>query len=85
MKFKVDVGGTTLLLSNKQLEALTKILDDTERIEDKYVGSNKGTNGTSYVKLIRSFVPSEHFRCAVMSDTEYGAMKLVTTLEDEKQ
>lgn len=85
MRFKVDIGGTTVLLTDKQVAALTRIVDGAERIEEKYVGSNKGSGGTNYLKLVRSFAPSENLRVNIMSDTEYEAMRLVTKLEDEKQ
>jgi len=85
MKFKIELCGTTLLLDYKQLNALTKLLEDVERIEEKYVGSNKGPNGASYLKLIRTYQPMDHFRFTGMTDEEYGALQLVTKLEDEKQ
>lgn len=85
MRFKVDISGTTVILTDKQLAAVVRVVDGAERIEDKYVGSNKGTAGGNYLKLIRSMAPSEAFRVNVMSDSEYEAMKLVTKLEDEKQ
>lgn len=85
MRFKVDIGGTTMILTDKQMAAVVRALDAAERIEDKYIGSNKGTGGGNYLKLIRSMAPSEALRVNVMSDSEYEAMKLVTKLEDEKQ
>lgn len=85
MKFKVDIGGTTMILTDKQLAAMTRVIDSAERIEDKYIGNNKGTGGGNYLKLVRPMAPSETLRVYVMSDSEYEAMKLVTKLEDEKQ
>lgn len=85
MRFKVDMGGTTMLLTDKQLAAVVRAIDGAERIEDKYVGSDRGTGRGNYLKLIRSMAPSESFRVNVMSATEYEAMKLVTKLEDEKE
>jgi len=85
MKFKLEIGGTTVLLDYKQLNALVKLLEGVERIEEKYVGSSKGPNGTSYLKLIRPYQPMDNFRFNGMTDEEYGALQLVTKLEDEKQ
>lgn len=85
MKFKLEICGTIVLLNYKQLNALTKVLEGTERIEEKYVGSNKGPNGTSYLKIIRPYQPMDNFKLNGMTDEEYGALQLVTKLEDEKQ
>lgn len=84
MRFTIDIGGTTMLLTDKQVNALVKVLDGVDRIEAKYVGSNLGPGKTNYLKLIRPLVPSETVRVNIMSDTEYEALKLVTKLEDEK-
>jgi hypothetical protein len=84
MKFKVEIGGTSVLLDYKQLNAVMKALDGAERIEEKYVGSSQGTNNTNYLKLIRSYQPMDNFRFNGVSDDEYNALKLVTKLEDEK-
>lgn len=83
MKFKIDVCGTTVLVTDRQLNKLLQILEETERIEDKYVGSRTGHTGSQYVKLIRPYQPSENLRPYCMTDSEYEAMKLVTKLEDE--
>jgi hypothetical protein len=85
MKFKLDICGTTVLLDYKQLNALAKALEGAERIEDKYVGSSKGPNGASYLKLVRPYQPMDNFKFNGMTDDEYGALQLVTKLEDEKQ
>lgn len=84
MKFRVDIGGTSMLLTDKQLGAIVKAIDGAERIEEKYIGS-KPSGGGNYLKLVRPMAPSETFRVNVMSESEYEAMKLVTKLEDEKQ
>lgn len=84
MRFKVELGGNSLLLTDKQMAALVKTIDGAERIEEKYIGS-KPSGGGNYLKLIRSFTSSEYMRVNVMSESEYEAMKLVTKLEDEKQ
>lgn len=85
MKFKVEICGTSVLLDYKQLNALTKVLEGTERIEEKYVGSSKGPGGSNYLKIIRPYQPMDNFRFNGMTDEEYGALQLVTKLEDEKQ
>jgi hypothetical protein len=84
MKFKIDIAGTSVFLSPEQLGQLVIMLGDATRIEEKYVGTGKGPNGASYIKLIRSYQPSEHFRPYCVTDDEYAAMELVTKLEDEK-
>lgn len=85
MRFQVDVCGTTLLFTEKQLAALVRAIDNVERIEDKYIGNGQGTNGSNYIKLLRPVTPSATLRVNVMSGDEYEAMKLVTKIQDEKQ
>jgi len=85
MKFKIEICGTSVLLDYNQLNTVLNALEGAERIEEKYIGSNQGTNGTNYLKLIRPYQPMDHFRLNGMTDEEYGALQLVTKLEDEKK
>jgi len=85
MKFKVDICGTSVLLDYKQLSAFIKAIDGAECVEDKYVGNSQGHNGTNYVRLIRPLSLMDTFRFYAMSDDEYGALQLVTKLENEKK
>lgn len=78
MKFLLEIANTKVLLTQAQLEKLSDALDGAERIEDKYVGNSK------YLKLIRPYVTSESLKGTMMTLHEYGAMQLVTKLEDEK-
>lgn len=78
MKFLLEIANTKVLLTMEQLDRLTEALDGAERIEDKYAGNSK------YLKLIRPYSTSESLRGTMMTLHEYGALQLVTKLEDEK-
>ena len=84
MKFKLEIGGTSAILTAEQLETIINTLASAERFEEKWLGNNKGPNGSHYIKLIRPCQPSEHLRISCMSDDEYVAQLLITKLEDEK-
>jgi len=78
MKFLLEIANTKVILTMEQLDKISEALDGAERIEDKYMGASK------YLKLLRPYVTSESLKGTMMTLHEYGAMQLVTKLEDEK-
>lgn len=85
MKFTIDIGGTRAILEGKQLGQLVNILQRAHRIEQKWVGDGKGHGGGNYLNLLRQFEPSSNMSVRVMADDEFGALELVTKMEDEKK
>jgi len=84
MKFKVEISGTNVILSYEQLDLLAQALSGSERVEEKWVGDRSGPNKSNYVRLIRPYLPGDLLRAQCVTDDEYGALSLVTKLEDEK-
>ena len=87
MKFVVSIEGTTCILNHKQLETLTKMLENCEMLEDKHMGNNLGTHGynMAYIHNIKDFSLNDNFKIKVYTDEAYDAVKLVTKLNKEEQ
>jgi hypothetical protein len=86
MKFTLVIGGTTILATAEQLEAMTRILEHCEALHDHSVGKDLGTHGynMSYIHHIRPYNISESLSVKVMSQEQYEATKLVTKLHKEE-
>ena len=87
MRFTFTVGGTTILATAEQLEAMTRILEDCDALHDHSVGKDLGTHGynMSYIHHIRPYNLNESFAVKVMSQEQYEATKLVTKLNKEEK
>lgn len=72
MKFKVQMGGSTVLLTPEQLDRVAAVLEDSTLFYEKYVGNNKGYYGSDNCYMIEylPFVASKHFRADIMTDME---------------
>lgn len=83
MKFLLQIGDLTALLSEAQLEVLTGLLDGSEVVANKYLGSGLGSNGTSYLELIEPVEVRKSLGIKVMTTQEYDGMKLIAKLHLE--
>ena len=83
MKFIVQIGGLSALLSEAQVDVLAAMLDGSEIVTNKYLGSNLGSNGTSYLEMIEPVIVRKAFDLRVMPTAEYEGMKLITKLHLE--
>lgn len=85
MRFTFTVGGTTVVATAEQLEAMTRILENCDALHDHSVGKDLGTHGynMSYIHHIRPYNVSESLSVKLMSDDKYEATKLVTKLHKE--
>ena len=83
MKFIVAIGGQDAILTSDQLDQLVAILGAAHRIENKWVGSGKGDNGDSYLKLIRTYSASD-MSVKIMTDQDFDARVLITKMQDEQ-
>lgn len=86
MRFIVKIDGVEVLLTAPQVEALTHILQDADRVYDHSVGKDKGTHGyqMSYIHHIKSYNCAESMNLKVMPQEQYEATKLVTKLSKEE-
>jgi hypothetical protein len=87
MKFTFSVGGTTILATAEQLDAMTRILEHCDALHDHNVGKDLGTHGynMSYIHHIRPYNISESLTVKVMTTEQYEATKLVTKLSKEEK
>ena len=86
MKFIVKIDSNEVLLSAAQVEKLTHILADCEKVVDHSVGKELGTHGyqMSYIHHIRPFNCASDMNLKVMDNERYLATKMVTKLSKEK-
>jgi hypothetical protein len=80
MKFIVQIGDLSALLSEAQVDVLTAMLDGSEVITSKYLGAGLGSNGTSYLEIIEPVNVRKSLGVRVMTTQEYDGMKLITKL-----
>lgn len=83
MKFVVKVNDRKCLLSAMQIEQLCELLHGTEYYNEKYVGTDKGTIGSSmsYVPVIEQNNVDEWFDAKVMRSDYIDTIKLTMKLE----
>lgn len=86
MRFIVKIDGVEVLLTAPQVEALTHILQNADKLYDKSVGKDLGTHGyqMNYVHHIKPFNCAESLTLKVMPQEQYEATKLVTKLSKEE-
>jgi len=82
MKHLFDIDGRTLILDTYTLEAVYKILDTCEYIEQTYKGDNKGTRGDrmQYIDEIKPLDARGWLKTTVMSQDYYDTLKLIPKL-----
>ena len=83
MKFVLQIGDLSALLSEAQLEVLISVIDGNEILNSKYVGTGLGSNGTSYLEMIEPVDVRKSLGIKVMTTQEYEGMKLITKLHLE--
>jgi hypothetical protein len=85
MKFIIKIEGTEVLLDGAQVEALTNILQNCEKLYDKNVEKGQGTHGYNncYIHHLKPFNCSESLNLKVMPTDQYEATKLITKLNKE--
>jgi malate synthase len=85
MRFTLTVGGTKLVMTAEQLDAMTHILEGCEAVFDHSVGKDLGTHGynMSYIHHIKPYNINDSLEVKVMSEESYEATKLVTKLNKE--
>jgi hypothetical protein len=85
MRFTFTVGGTKLVMTAEQLEAMTHILEGCEMVYDHSVGKDLGTHGynNSYIHHIKPYNINDSLEVKVMTNEQYESTKLVTKLNKE--
>lgn len=76
MKIKLKVSDKTVLLSVEQYEQILSVLCEAEEFSSKYVGNDKGDNGTNYATVVRPLDVAEVLEVKTLPDGEYEAIRL---------
>lgn len=86
MKFSVTIAGKGYLLTAEQLDALTSIVMDAEYIEERWVGSGKGSTGhdKNYVSMIEKTNPTSVLAVSVVTDEYIETIRLAQKLRDSE-
>lgn len=79
LKFVIDVCGKRVVLTADQLSVIWDTLQGCEVMENKWVGSGKGTTGSSkdYLPIIKTFEAHESLTTVAVSDDYIESVKLV--------
>jgi hypothetical protein len=83
MKIRMKIAEKDLLLSVAQYEAILEVLLGVDELHAKYVGKDKGENGTNYVRIIRPLDVAEDVIIRTMPDGEYEAIMLKCKLNPD--
>lgn len=85
MKFVLDLGGKSVLLSNEQLDKLWDLVHGAEIMDEKWVGSNKGTTGPSkdYVPIIKTFEAHKELALKMISQEQIDAIKFCMKQQEQ--
>ena len=84
MKFKINIANKEVLLTAEQLDNIIGTLHGIDMLNNEYVGSGKGDNGTGYAKLIRQLDTSD-INISPLADDFIEALRLKTKLHDENK
>ena len=83
MKIRMKIADKDLLLSVAQYEAILEVLLNADELYDKYVGKDKGEDGTNYVRIIKPLDISGDVTIRTMPDGEYEALVLKCKLNPD--
>ncbi len=78
MKLSINLNGTHILLTTTQMSALADIIETGEVLENKYMGTGLGTNGSNYMDVLIPIRVQDVLRPGVMTDTAYEALVFIT-------
>lgn len=86
MKFVVKINDRRLLLTGEQVDQLAEVIHGCDFYEERYVGPDKGTLGSSksYVPEIKPCLVDEWLDAKVMRDDLIETIKLQMKLEKDK-
>lgn len=87
MKVQIQVGGTELLLTPKQVEALFALLSDCEVLETRWRGTGNGFFGRDMDQEIafKLFDPTSHARAVqIWSDKELDKWRTIIELRNNQ-
>lgn len=84
MKLLIEISGTKILVTPKQLDTIVNTINASMTIENKYVPGRNG-NAASYIDLLRPMSAKDMLRVSVLSDEDYDALTFITGQYDATQ
>jgi hypothetical protein len=83
MKYKISVGGTTLILNQTQLDTLMAAVQDAYQMSEKHVGTGKGSQGynNSYIPTIEIKQPHDWLGVTLVAEDFIDATLLAMKLD----
>ena len=80
MRSLLKVADKTFVLTSEQLETILGVLFDAPIMQDEYVGSNKGDDGTNYTKILKRSVPTDGLPVSTMPDAYIDTLEFKTKM-----
>jgi hypothetical protein len=80
MRSLLKVADKTFVLTSEQLETILGVLFDAPIMNDEYVGSSKGDDGTQYIKILKRVVATDGLTVNTMPDAYIDALEFKTKL-----
>ena len=85
MKYVIQIAGQKVVLDDERMTQLTELLLGATMLNNSYVGTGKGDDGTNYSLQILPYDSENHLSLTAMSDSRYEALILKTKLQKEQQ
>jgi hypothetical protein len=86
MKYKVTIGGVSLILNQTQLDTLMTAVQDAYQMAEKHVGTHKGSQGynNSYVPTVEIKQPHDWLVVSLVADDFLDATLLAMKLDKDE-
>ena len=85
LKFVVEIASKKVVLDTAQLEKLWDIVHGVDVMAEKWVGSGKGTTGSSkdYIPIINMFESPKDLSVTIVSQEQIEAIKFVMKQQEQ--
>ena len=85
LKFVVEIASKKVVLDTAQLEKLWDIVHGADVMAEKWVGSGKGTTGSSkdYIPIINMFESPKDLSVTIVSQEQIEAIKFVMKQQEQ--
>jgi len=84
MKLLIEMAGTKVFVTAKQLETIVNTISGNQTLENRYVSAKNG-NPACYIDLLRPLNTKDMVRVSVITDEEYDALKFITEQHEANQ
>jgi hypothetical protein len=87
MRYKIQVSGVPLILTEAQMALLLAAVQDAEQLAEKHVGTGKGSQGynNSYIPTVEVKQPHDWLGVTLVADDFVDATKLAMKLDKDHE